>query len=455
MTMLETPTSLRVLLPGGDGWDAARGTFNLLVEQHPAMIAFPQSADDVATIVKFARASGLRVAPQSTGHNAGPLGSLEDTVLLKTSEMRGVDIDVAARRARVQAGARWEDVVPRASDLGLAALHGSSPDVGIVGYSLGGGIGWMARKHGLQTNSVTAIELVTADGEQLRIDHDNEPELFWAMRGGGGNFGVVTALEFELYPVDSFYAGAMFFPIERAKDVLHAWHELTPGLPDEITSVGRVLSFPPLDVVPEPLRGRSFAIVEAAYLGDEAEGAELLRPVRELGPVIDTFAVVPPVALSELHMDPREPIAGITGNQLVGDLPATAIDEMLDAAAVAPGAPLAMLELRHTGGALARAQEHHGAMATMPGSYSMFAGGPVFEPSMAVAVQAQLALVEGALAPYDAGRYLNFTEERHSPDAAFPAETYRRLQAARAAYDADGLMKANHEIAYERSSVSA
>ena len=446
MTTIETPTSLRVLLPGDDGWDAARGAFNLLIEQEPAMIAFPHSADDVATIVNIARASGLRVAPQGTGHNAGPLGSLKDAILLKTSEMRGVDIDVAARRARVQAGARWEDVVPRASELGLAALHGSSPDVGIVGYSLGGGMGWMARKHGLQTNSVTAIELVNADGEQLRIDHDNEPELFWALRGGGGNFGIVTAIEFELYPVESFYAGAMFFPIERAKEVLHAWHDLTPSLPDEITSVGRVLSFPPLDIVPEIVRGKSFAIVEAAYLGGEAEGAELLRPIRELGPVMDTFAVVPPVALSELHMDPREPIAGITGHQLVGDLPAQAIDRVLDAAAVAPGSALAMLELRHTGGALSRSAEHHGAMATMAGSYSMFAGGPVFEESMAVAVQAQLALVEGALAPYDAGRYLNFVEEPHDTGVAFPADTHSRLEAAKAAYDPDGRFQANHEI---------
>ena len=446
MTTLDTPTSLRVLLPGEDGWDADRGAFNLLVDQNPAMIAFPHSAVDVVTIVNFAKASGLRVAPQSTGHNAAPLGSLEDTILLKTSEMRGVDIDLAARRARVQAGTRWEDVVPRASELGLAALHGSSPDVGIVGYSLGGGMGWLARKYGLQTNSVTAIELVTADGEQLRVDHDNEPELFWALRGGGGNFGVVTAIEFDLYPVESFYAGSMFFPIDRAKEVLHAWHELTPSLPDEITSVGRVLSFPPLDIIPEIVRGQSFAIIEAAYLGDEAEGAELMRPIRELGPVMDTFAVVPPVGLAELHMDPREPIAGITGHQLVGDLPAKAIDDMLDAAAIEPGSALAMLELRHTGGAMSRSAEHHGAMATMAGSYAMFGGGPVFEPAMAVGVQAQLALVHGALAPYDAGRYLNFVEEPHATEVAFPSDTHSRLVAARAQYDPDGLFKANHEI---------
>jgi FAD/FMN-containing dehydrogenase len=446
MTTFDTTSGLRVLAPGDGDWDAARQAFNLLVDQRPALIAIPQTAAEVAAVVRFARAEGLRVAPQSTGHNAGPLGSLEDAVLLKTSEMKDVELDVAARRARVQAGAVWEDVVPRASGLGLAALHGSSPDVGIVGYSLGGGMGWMARKHGLQTNSVTAIELVTADGERVRADHDNEPELFWALRGGGGNFGVVTAIEFDLYPVEAFYAGAMFFPIERASEVLHAWHELTARLPDEITSVGRVLSFPPLEIVPEIVRGQSFAIVEAAYLGGEAEGAELLRPIRELGPVMDTFAMVPPAGLAELHMDPRDPVPFLSGHQLVGDLPSKAIDDVLDAAAVGHGSPLLGMELRHTGGALARVQEHHGANASMNGSYAMFAGGAVMDEGMSVAIQAQLALVTGALAPYDVGRYLNFVEEPAATDVAFPAETYRRLRAVKAQYDPEGRFQANHAI---------
>jgi FAD/FMN-containing dehydrogenase len=446
MTTFDTTSGLRVLTAGEDGWDAARQAFNLLLDQQPALIAYPQNADDVSSIVRFAQAEGLRVAPQSTGHNAGPLGSLEDTVLLKTSEMKGVQINAATRRARVMAGAVWEDVVPMASEIGLSALHGSSPDVGIVGYSLGGGMGWQARKHGLQTNSVTAIEMVTADGDQIRIDHDNEPDLFWAMRGGGGNYGVVTAMEFDLYPAESFYAGLMFFPIERAKEVLAAWQELTPSLPDEMTSVGRVLSFPPLEEVPEPVRGKAFAIVEGIYAGDEREGAELLRPIRELGPVMDTFATVPPVGLAELHMDPRDPMPFLSGHALLNDLPATTIDGALDAAAIGQG-PLLMLEFRHTGGALARSAEHHGAMATMAGNYAMFGGGLVMAPEMSVAVQAQLALVSGAVADQDAGRYLNFVEEPTDASVAFSAETYARLQRVRAEYDPDGRFQANHEIA--------
>ena len=221
---------------------------------------------------------------QGTGHNAGPLGSLEGTVILNTSALTGVSIDAGARRVRVGAATKWEKVTPRLSELGLAGLHGSSPDVGIVGYSLGGGIGWLARKHGMQTNAVTAIELVTAEGHLVRTDPVREPELFWALRGGGGNFGVVTAIEFGVLPLRELYAGAMFFPLEQTADVFHAWNELLPALPEEITSWANVIHFPPLPEIPEPVRGRSYAIVMAAFLGSEADGRKLLRPVRPAAP---------------------------------------------------------------------------------------------------------------------------------------------------------------------------
>jgi FAD/FMN-containing dehydrogenase len=153
----------------------------------------------------------------------------------------------------------WIEVVEAAAEHGLAALAGSSPDVGVVGYTLGGGLSWLVRKYGLAANKVTAVELVTADGRLVRADRDNEPDLFWALRGGGGSFGVVTALEFRLYPLTEVYAGVMFWPVERAAEVLNAWREWTATVPDEMTSVGRILQLPPLPDVPEPLRGRSFA----------------------------------------------------------------------------------------------------------------------------------------------------------------------------------------------------
>ena len=190
-----------------------------------------------------------------------------------------------AGTARVEAGARWWDVTPQASEAGFAALHGSSPEINVVGYTVGGGMGWLARKHGLQANDVTAVEMVTAYGELRRVDADNDPDLFWAVRGGGANFGLVTAIEFGLVPLRELYAGALFFPFERSGEVLSAYREWTAGgLPEEVTSIGRTLQFPDLEIIPEIVRGKSFSIVEAAYLGGEAQGAELLEPLRELGP---------------------------------------------------------------------------------------------------------------------------------------------------------------------------
>ena len=296
-----------VVTPEDSDWDSARQAWNLAVDQRPAAVAFPESAVDVADVVVFAREHGLRVAPQGTGHNAHPLEDrLGETILLKTERMREVQIDAANRRARVEAGAMWMDLTVPAGEHGLAALAGSSPDVGIVGYTLGGGLSWLSRRHGLAANSVTAVELVTADGERVRADRDHHPELFWAVRGGGGSFGVVTAIEMELFPITHLYAGAMFWPQERAHEVLETWRQWTQQeLPEEIISVGRVMNLPPLPDVPEPLRGRSFVVVEAMYIGDEGRGAELIAPLRDLGPEIDTFATIPAPALSHVHVSTR------------------------------------------------------------------------------------------------------------------------------------------------------
>jgi FAD/FMN-containing dehydrogenase len=174
-------------------------------------------------------------------------------------------------------------------------------------------MGWLARKHGLQANSVTAVELVTADGRLVRADHATEPDLFWALRGGGGNFGVITALEFAVYPVEQLYAGVMLFEFERAAEVLHTWNESLPAMPDELTSWASLLHVPDLPFAPEPLRGRSFAVVLAAFLGDEAYGRALLANIRDLGPVLDTFAATSPAALAEMAMDPRDPWPRPTG----------------------------------------------------------------------------------------------------------------------------------------------
>jgi FAD/FMN-containing dehydrogenase len=445
---LRTRLKGAVIEPGRDGWDAAAQAFNLTVVQQPALVALPADAADVIEIVDFARANGMQVAAQRTGHNAEPLGALDDVILVKTDNLKGVEIDADRRIARVGAGSKWADVVPPASDLGLAALHGSTADVSVAGYSLGGGVGWYARKLGLSANSIAAIELVTADGRLRRVDADNDADLFWALRGGGGSYGIVTALEVELYSIPDLYAGVLFFPWERSSEVLHAWLEWTATVPDEITSVGRILQFPPLDEIPEPLRGGKFVIVEAVYMGDEASGSDLLKPLRELGPAMDTFALVAPADLAELHMDPPEPVPYTGEGQMLGPLDGEAIDRFVAAAGPESGSPLVSAEIRHVGGALSRPQPHHGALSTLDADYLTFAVGMVLNEEMYRANRSQLDKVAEALGPYDNGRsYLNFAERRTDPARFYTASVYRRLRQVKRAVDPTDLFRANHPIA--------
>jgi FAD/FMN-containing dehydrogenase len=448
LNALQQRMSGSAIEPGGDGWEAATQAFNLAFVQRPALVAIPADAQDVRMLVDFARENGMQLAPQRTGHNAEPLGAMENVILVKTDALQGVEIDIERRVARVGSGVKWESVVPRASELGLAALHGSTPDVSVTGYSLGGGVGWYARKLGLSTNSVVAIELVTADGRLRRVDHENDAELFWALRGGGGNFGIVTAIEVQLYPISEVYAGVLFFPWERSAEILKSWHAWTQTVPDEVTSVGRILQFPPIPEIPEPLRGGSFVVVEAVMLVGEDEGKELLRPLRELDAGIDTFAMVPPVGIAELHMDPPDPLPYTGEGQMLGEIDEAIIDAFVAAAGPGSGSPLISAEIRHVGGALARSQPHHGALDTFDAAYLTFGVGMVFDDETYEANRAALAAIRQALAPADNGRqYLNFTEDHTDPARFYKPEAYSRLRAVKRKVDPGGVFRANHPIA--------
>jgi hypothetical protein len=281
----------------------------------------------------------------------------------------------------------------------------------------------------------------------VRADRDHEPDLFWALRGGGGNFGVVTALEFELYPVAELYAGMFAWPWERTADVLHAWRELIPGLPDELSTCGRILQVPPLPDIPEPVRGRQLVVVEAAYLGAEEPGRELLRPLRDLGPELDTFAVGPPAVLGQLHMDPEDPVPSAGSSQLLDDLPPAAIDALVEAAGPGSGSPLLSLELRQLGGALRDAPPNAGALATLDQAFLTLGVGMIMDPGMAQAINAQLRVVEDALEPWDSGvTFANFVEVPIDVRTCYPPETFARLQAVKRRYDPDDLFRANHPI---------
>ena len=450
MTMIDPGTAaLRdlcggaVALPGDDGYDAARQAFNLAVDQRPAAVAYPADAGEVAEVVRAARAAGLRIAPQATGHNAGPLGDLSQTVLLKTSGMSGVAIDAERRIARVGAGVLWEDVVDAAAPHGLAALHGSAPNVGVVGYSLGGGMGWLARSHGLQANSVTAVELVTAEGEFIRADADNDPELFWALRGGGGNFGIVTALEFRLYPLSEIYAGFMLWDWTEAERVLTAWAQWAVDAPDHVTTSFRIMQMPPLEELPELVRGRSLVMIDGAVQGDPA----VLDRCARWRPRSTRSRWSPRTPWCACTRTPRSRCRTSAGRRSSRSCPRRRSRRCSSTPAPAPAR-------RSRASSCARSAARCGrrprATARSPASTRSSSSSPPawrWTPTWARSCSSHADRVKTALAPWlGAGQYLNFAEDAVDTALTYGEATSARLRAIKDRVDPDGAIHANHAI---------
>ena len=436
------------VFPDDSRYDDARQAWNLAADLRPAVVVLPTSVDDVVDAVHYAAERELQIVVQGTGHGAGAHAPLDGTVLVNMREMRRVVIDAENRRARIEAGAVWEDVVVPAVEQGLTALHGSSPNVGVVGYSLGGGIGWLARMHGLSSESVLAVELVTSDGALVRADRTQNTDLFWALRGGGGGLGVVVAVEIALYEVDELVAGMMIWPWEQAPEVLTRYVEWAETAPSSVSSSARLLQIPPLEEIPEFLRGRQVVIVNGAVLGTEAEADDLLAPLRELEPEIDTFGSAPLDALIRLHMDPEPPMPGKGDGVLVDALDGGAVAAMLEVAGPGTDSPLVMVELRQLGGALRERKPGAGALGSLDGSFALYALGVPMTPEVGEAIEARVDALIQALAPWSRGKpYLNFAEKRVAIGDAIGSESFTRLEAIKAQVDPDGRFRPAHALA--------
>lgn len=428
-----------VHLPGDPLYDEARMPWNLQVDEHPAAVAYPADPQEVALIIKAAAASGLRVAPQGTGHGAPPLaGRLGDAVLLRTSAMTGLRVDPATRTARADAGVLWSDVVTRAGKVGLAGMHMSSPGVGVVGSSLGGGVSWYARQHGLQCSAVTAVELVLADGTFVRATEDQDADLLWAARGGSGGFGVVTSIEFDLLPVRTAYAGMLAWDWQHARRVLTAWGEWTADAPESVTSVARIFQVPDIEWLPAQLRGRKMVMIDAVALDDAEAGARSIAALRALRPEIDTFAQVPAADIAHLQMDPQEPTAVYANSVLVHGLPADAVEALVDVAGPGSGSNLLFVELRQLGGALARPSPHSGAMDHLDGSFLVLGVGLDVGTGWS-AVREDATRILDSLSPWSSSAaYLSMAYEAAARRGWSP-EAYDRLQRIRRAVDPNGV----------------
>lgn len=437
----------RIATPTDSDWEEARAAWNLAADQQPAAVAFAESAGDVAATVRFAAEHGLRVAPQGTGHGAAPLPSLEDAILLKTVRMRGIELDPSTARARVEAGVLVVELAEAAGAHGLSFMPGSSPDVGVIGYTLGGGLSWLGRRHGFACNRVAAIELIGADGEARTVDSANDADLFWGLRGGGGGCAIVTALHFDLLPIAEVYAGALLFPAELGAGALRAYRDWTEAVPEGVTSIIRYLTPPDLPDVPEPIRGRPLLTIGASCIGSAEEGAAAIAPLRELGePIIDTFAQIPAAGLCHIHMDPDHPVPGIGDGHLIGTLSDEAIDAFVALAGPDSGSPLLLSELRHLGGALGRPAQEGGALAELGAGFAMYSVGMPMAAGMDEAIRNHLAQIEETMEPWIAGSYFNFTERPCDVDAILPPETCARLAQVKRSWDPSGRILANHTV---------
>jgi FAD/FMN-containing dehydrogenase len=438
--------------PGEEGYDEASRAWNLAAHQQPALVVVAGGAADVMAAVRFARDAGMGVGVMATGHGVGV--PCDGGVLINTSRMRGVRVDPVARTARVEAGALWTDLVHEAQPHGLAGLMGSTSHVGIVGYTMGGGFGWLGRKYGFNAASMLQADVVTADGELVRVSADENEDLFWGLGGGSGNFGIVTSLEFDLYPVGTLYGGDLIYPMEKAKEVLEVFARWSKNLPDEWTTGVAFLNVPPLPAVPEPLRGKSVIALRGCYCGENPEdGEEFLRPVREeLGETImDTFGPMPFAAMDAISMDPVDPMGARQHSEMLGELSPDAIETLVEVAGAGSGSPLILLELRQLGGALARTADHLSTMGMGESRFIMNGIGPAFTPEMAEGVVAYLSHVADATRSFQTGdTYVNFMElEGASPErvkAAYAPEDYERLVALKDRYDPTNVFRFNRNI---------
>ena len=442
----------RIATPSDADWDEARAAWNLIADQQPEAVAFVESGEDIAQVVGFAAANDLRLAGQGTGHGAAALaGSLDGAILVKTERMRGIEVDAGTRIARVDAGVLSVELGAAANEHGLASMPGSSPDVGAIGFTLGGGLSWFGRKHGFACNRVRAIELVTADGELRTVDAENDPDLFWALRGGGGGSAIVVALHFELLPFAEAYGGALLFPAALGAEAVRAYRDWAADVGDEVTSVVRFLTPPNIPDVPEPLRGTPLLTIDGARIGDEDGGRAAFAPLYEIGePIMDTFGQMPTAGLSHIHMDPENPVPGIGEGMTIAELPDEAIEAFVGLAGPDSGSPLLLSELRHLGGALGRPTEAAGALSHLDAGWVMYSVGLPMTPELGAAIPAHLAKIEETMTPWAAsGSYYNFTERACDVDAILPPDVCSRLAEVKRRYDPEGRIVANHGVALE------
>ncbi len=440
-------------LPGDPGYATAAAAWNLAVTHRPAAVVVAAHVGDVVHTVRTARRVGKRLVVQTTGHGV-VVPADQDSILLVLAGLDHVAVDPARRSATLGGGVQWGPVLAAAQEHGLAPLLGSAPHVGAVGYTLGGGFGWLARKHGLSVDRVTSLRVVLPDGWVVTASRETHPELFWALRGAGaGTLGVVVEMEVRLARVDRVYGGNLLYPLDAAREVFDRYREWIVDAPRELTSAFNITAFPPLDVVPEPLRGQAFAIVRGCHCGPLAEGAawvDRLRRWRQ--PAMDLFGPMRFAESAQISQDPVDPVPAISSGRWLAGLGDDVVEAMLETV-VGGQAPSPMLfaEARHAGGAVA-VPDPTASFASREARHSLEVVGLLGDPAAGLEAERRIGALWERTAPHLAPLpgYLNFTdgqERREVAEQCFDRRTWERLVAVKREVDPDGVFAHGIDLA--------
>lgn len=438
--------------PGDPDYDRARSVWNGMIDRRPALIVRCAGAADVIAGLRFARERELELAVRGGGHNVAGFGTCDGGLALDLSPMKSIRVDPHTQTVRVEAGVLWGELDTETQAFGLATTGGLVSTTGVAGFTLGGGIGWLMRKHGLACDNLLAADLVTAAGELVHASPVENDELHWGLRGGGGNFGVVTSFEFRLHPVGPLvFGGALFHPLERAPELLRFYREWTPTLPDELTTMLAFLTAPPLPFIPAPLQGTKMVAVALCYLGPVEQGEEAIRPLRELAaPAAEQLGPLP-YRLLQGMFDASAPrgVRSYWKSEQLGDLEDGAIDAIL-AGAHAYASPLSQLHIHHVEGAVARADGKATAFGRRDARYIANVIGMWPDPALQDTEIAAVRTTATALHPFSpGGAYLNFFDADEGETrirAAYGEQKYARLVALKNRYDPGNLFHLNQNI---------
>lgn len=436
----------RLVTPDDPDFQEVRTPWIVNVDQQPAAVLEVAHVGDVVGAVRFAAANGASVSAQPTGH--APRTTLDGTLLLRTRALQGIEIDRVRGTVAVGAGVKWGELCAALDGTGLMALAGSNPDPSVVGLILGGGASWFTRAHGFTANSVVSFDVVDASGEVVHVTRASDPDLFWALRGGGGDFGIVVRLELALFDAPEMYGGQLLWPVEHAPTVLRAFRDLALVAPRELTMWAHVLHFPPIPEVPEPLRGRSFVNVAATYLGSAQMGEILLWSLREAAPVeMDLMQVITPSGLDAVAAEPTEPMPAVEHSMLLAGLDDDAIDALCAAVSDPRTCPLMFVQVRGLGGAFADDSPAGGAVRPVTEPFQVFALGVPAVPELVEAIPHAFAAVDAALGRLSSGRRMpNFIGEGQDDATGYDADRLARLQTIKRERDPQGVIRSNKPV---------